>query len=39
VPWKLRTFIEKAGHYPFIEQPAQFNKAVLEFLAAAASTE
>jgi pimeloyl-ACP methyl ester carboxylesterase len=26
-------------HYPFIEQPAQFNEAVLEFLAAAASTE
>ena len=34
-----KIFIEKAGHYPFIEQPAQFNKAVLEFLAAAASTE
>ena len=34
-----KMFIEKAGHYPFIEQPAQFNKAVLEFLAAAASTE
>jgi pimeloyl-ACP methyl ester carboxylesterase len=34
-----KIFIEKAGHYPFIEQPTQFNKAVLEFLAAAASTE
>jgi pimeloyl-ACP methyl ester carboxylesterase len=34
-----KMFIEKAGHYPFIEQPTQFNKAVLEFLAAAASTE
>ena len=33
-----KVFIEKAGHYPFIEQPQQFNNAVLEFLATAAST-
>lgn len=34
-----KVFIEKAGHYPFIEQPAQFNRAVLDFLKAAAATE
>jgi pimeloyl-ACP methyl ester carboxylesterase len=24
--------IDKAGHYPFLEHPDQFNRAVLEFL-------
>jgi pimeloyl-ACP methyl ester carboxylesterase len=27
-----KVLIDKAGHYPFLEHPDQFNRAVLEFL-------
>jgi pimeloyl-ACP methyl ester carboxylesterase len=27
-----KVLIDRAGHFPFVEHPEQFNQAVLEFL-------
>jgi pimeloyl-ACP methyl ester carboxylesterase len=32
IPGSRKVLIDKAGHYPFIEHPEQFNQAVREFL-------